>query len=154
MTKGSELLTFSKGRKLKWNFFTKTKTRHDQKNYKDKDKYNDKYKDKDKDNDICIHLENTLKEQSWIVVAFETLITFLTIENNNINNYIVTSGWREAEKSNRKEKEKFENNFSHFERRKRNLNSLSPVSRWEREIIQNILNFREENYLPFPTMLQ
>ena len=81
------------------------------------------------------------------------------------------SGWREAKKSIREEKEKFENNFSHFERRKRNLNSLSqfreekekfennfsnferrkrklnslsPVSRREREIRQNILNFREE----------
>ena len=54
------------------------------------------------------------------------------------------SGWREAKKSNREEEEKFENNFSNFERRKRNLNSLSPVSRREREIRKNILNFREE----------
>ena len=44
------------------------------------------------------------------------------------------SGWRESKKSIREEKEKFESNFSHFERRKRNLNSLSPVSRREREI--------------------
>ena len=44
----------------------------------------------------------------------------------------------------REEKGKFEINFSNFERRKRNLNSLSPVSRREREIRQNILNFREE----------
>ena len=42
------------------------------------------------------------------------------------------SGWRDAKKSNREEEEKFENNF---QRRKRNLNSLSPVSRREREII-------------------
>ena len=54
------------------------------------------------------------------------------------------SGWREAKKSIREEKEKFENNFSHFERRKRNLNSLSPVSRKEREIWKLFLPFWEE----------
>ena len=30
-------------------------------------------------------LENTVKEQSWRLVTFETLITSLTIENNNLN---------------------------------------------------------------------
>ena len=44
------------------------------------------------------------------------------------------SHWRDAKKPNREEKEKLENNFSAFERRKRNLNSLSPISRREREI--------------------
>ena len=51
-------------------------------------------------------------------------------------------GWRKTIKSNREEKEQFENNFSNFERR--NQNSISPVSRREREIRQNIINFREE----------
>ena len=46
----------------------------------------------------------------------------------------LSSHWREAKKPNREEKEKLKNNFSHFERRKRNLNSLSPISRREREI--------------------
>ena len=31
------------------------------------------------------HLENTLKDQSSRLVTFETLITFMTIENNNLN---------------------------------------------------------------------
>ena len=44
------------------------------------------------------------------------------------------SHWRDAKKPDREEKEKLENNFSAFERRKRNLNSLSPISRREREI--------------------
>ena len=39
------------------------------------------------------------------------------------------------------EEEKFENHFSNFERRKRKLNSLSPVSRREREISQSNTNF-------------
>ena len=46
----------------------------------------------------------------------------------------VVSHWRDAKKPNREEKEKLKNNFSTFERRKRNLNSLSPISRREREI--------------------
>ena len=58
-------------------------------------------------------------------------------------------GWRKTIKSNRAEKEQFENNFSNFERRKRNLNSISPVSRREREIRQNIINFREEKGIFF-----
>ena len=53
-------------------------------------------------------------------------------------------GWRKTIKSNREEKEQFENNSSNLERRKINLNSISPVSRREREIRQNIINFREE----------
>ena len=50
----------------------------------DQQKDNDKDKDneKDKDNDNC---KNTLKEQSQRLVAFVTLVTFLTIENNNLN---------------------------------------------------------------------
>ena len=54
----------------------------------------------------------------------------------------------------REEKEKFENNFSNFERRKRKLNSLSPVSRGEREIWKQFLLFREEREkvkFPFPS---
>ena len=47
------------------------KTRHDQKNYKDK------YKDKDNDKDKDIFL------QSSRLVTFETLTTILTIENLN-----------------------------------------------------------------------
>ena len=54
------------------------------------------------------------------------------------------SVWREAKKSNREEKEKFEIIFSNFERRRRNLTILSPVLRREREIWKKILNFREE----------
>ena len=54
----------------------------------DKGKYNDEDKDNDRD------LENTLKEQSSRLVTWdltlETLITFLTIGNNNIDIYIVT----------------------------------------------------------------
>ena len=49
----------------------------DQQEDNDKDKYNEK----DKDNDNC---KNTLKEQSQRLVAFVTLVTFLTIENNNL----------------------------------------------------------------------
>ena len=45
---------------------------------------------------------------------------------------------------NREEKEKFETLFSIFERRKRNLKYHSPFLRREREILKNILNFREE----------
>ena len=36
------------------------------------------------------HFENTLKEQSQRFMAFQTLITFLTIENNNLNIHITT----------------------------------------------------------------
>ena len=57
---------------------------------------------------------------------------------------LVSSGWREAKKSNREEKEKFEINFSSFERRKRNLILISPTSRGEREIWNWFLQFREE----------
>ena len=52
--------------------------------------------------------------------------------------------WREAKKSNREEKEKFEIIFSYFERRRRNQKILSLVSRREREIWKQSLNFREE----------
>ena len=31
------------------------------------------------------YFENSLKEQSWKLVTIKTLITFLTIENNNLN---------------------------------------------------------------------
>ena len=54
------------------------KKENDTDNDNDKDKYNEKYKD----NDNC---KNTLKEQSQRLVTFETLVTFLTIENNNLN---------------------------------------------------------------------
>ena len=40
---------------------------------------------------------------------------------------------RRQKMSTRREEEKFENNFSHFKRRKRNLNLFSPVTRTERE---------------------
>ena len=64
--------------------------RHDltkkKENDKDKDNDNDKDKDndndKDKDNDNC---KSTLKEQPQRLVAFVTLVTFLTIENKNLN---------------------------------------------------------------------
>ena len=59
-------------------------------------------------------------------------------------NALVTSLWREAKKSNREEKEKFDILFSNFEKRKRNLKFLSPVSRGEREIWKKVLHFREE----------
>ena len=57
---------------------------------------------------------------------------------------IEACGWQEAKQSIREEKEKIWNYFSHFERRKRNLNSLSPVLRREREIWKLFLLFREE----------
>ena len=57
---------------------------------------------------------------------------------------ILGSHWREAKKSNREEKEKFDILFSNFEKRKRNLKFLSPVSRGEREIWKKVLHFREE----------
>ena len=53
------------------------------------------------------------------------------------------SHWREAKKSNREEKEKFDILFSNFEKRKRNLKFLSPVSRREREMWKRVLHFRE-----------
>ena len=52
--------------------------------------------------------------------------------------------WREAKKSNREEKEKFEILFSNLEKRKRTLKFLSPLSRREREICKKVLHFREE----------
>ena len=55
-----------------------------------------------------------------------------------------TSHWREAKKSNREEKEKFDILFSNFEKRKRNLKFISPVSRGEKEIWKKVLHFREE----------
>ena len=71
------------------------------------------------------------------------------------------SHWRDAKKPNREEKEKLKNNFSTFERRKRNLNSISQfreekgkskflclVSRGEREISNFLAQFREEKEKP------
>ena len=55
-----------------------------------------------------------------------------------------TRHWREAKKSNREEKEKFEILFSNLEKRKRTLKFLSPVSRREREICKKLLHFWEE----------
>ena len=46
--------------------------------------------------------------------------------------------------SNREEKEKFDILFSNFEKRKRNLKFISPVSRGEKEIWKKVLHFREE----------
>ena len=56
----------------------------DEETWPDQQKDNDKDKDngKDKDDDNC---KNTLKEQSQRLVAFVTLVTFLTIEKNNLN---------------------------------------------------------------------
>ena len=42
----------------------------------------DNYNEKDKDND---NRKNTHKEQPQRLVAFVTLVTFLTIENKNLN---------------------------------------------------------------------
>jgi len=66
--------------------------------------------------------------------------------------YVISSShWREAKKSNREEKEKFDILFSNFEKRKRNLKFLSPVSRGEREIWKNGSPFvrrgRERDFL-------
>ena len=68
---------------------------------------------------------------------------------------------RGTKKTNREEKEKLKNNFSTFERRKRNLNSISQfreekekskflclVSRGEREILNFLAQFREEKEKP------
>ena len=52
--------------------------------------------------------------------------------------------WREAKKSKREEKEKFEILFSNLEKRKRTLKFHSPLSRREREICKKVLHFREE----------
>ena len=57
---------------------------------------------------------------------------------------ICDSHWREAKKSNREEKEKFDTLFSNFEKRKRNLKFISPASRGETEIWKKLLHFREE----------
>ena len=67
---------------------------------------------------------------------------------------IEACGWQEAKQSIREEKEKIWNYFSHFERRKRNLNSLSPVLRREREMWKLFLPFREakeKSEFPFPS---
>ena len=65
----------------------------DQQKDNDKDKYNDKYKDKDKESVKDIKRTPSIKEQSWRFVTWdltlETLISLLTIENNNIDIYIV-----------------------------------------------------------------
>ena len=57
------------------------------------------------------------------------------------------SDWREPKKANREEKEKFENIFSNFERRRRNLKILSPVLIRKREIrkIFSTLEKRKRN---------
>ena len=44
----------------------------------------------------------------------------------------------------REEKEKSDTNFSNFERRKRNMKLISPISRGEREIWISFPQFREE----------
>ena len=54
------------------------------------------------------------------------------------------SGWREAKKSNREEKEKSEFPFPIFEKRKRNLKTISLISRGERESWIPFPQFREE----------
>ena len=78
-----------------------------------------------------------------------------------------TSHWRDAKKPNREEKEKFKNNFSTFERRKRNPNSFAS-SREEKEKsriflpsferkkrnLNSFLQFREEkekSRIPLPS---
>ena len=55
-----------------------------------------------------------------------------------------TSGWREAKKSNREEKEKSEFPFPIFEKRKRNLKTISLISRGERESWIPFPQFQEE----------
>ena len=71
------------------------------------------------------------------LVGFKFFITFTF-------SVIHPSHWREAKKSNREEKEKFDILFSNFEKRKRNLKFISPVSRGEKEIWKKVLHFREE----------
>ena len=75
---------------------------------------------------VCRRPSSTLSLSQWPELVFK--------HNNLSPKSWWGSGWRESKKSNREEKEKFESNFSHFERRKRNMISLSPVSRREREI--------------------
>ena len=36
-------------------------------------------------------LEDTLKEQSWRLVTFETLLSFLTIENDNLDHILIAT---------------------------------------------------------------
>ena len=74
--------------------------------------------------------------ESALKLCPNRFVYFLSYFPNILQHFAVSpnSGWRESKKSIREEKEKFESNFSHFERRKRNLNSLSPVSRREKEI--------------------
>ena len=78
--------------------------------------------------------------------------------NNEINTTLLcatgTRGRWEAKKSNREKKERFENKFSYFKRRKGNLKSIFPVSRREIEIRQNIINFREEKGICFAQALR
>ena len=60
--------------------------RHDMTKKIDKDKYKDKDNDKDKDKDILRTPPKSNPRDLWHL----TLTTILTIENNNINIYIVT----------------------------------------------------------------
>ena len=63
---------------------------------------------------------------------------------SQVNTILCTSGWREAKKSNREEKEKSEFPFPIFEKRKRNLKTISLISRGERESWIPFPQFREE----------
>ena len=64
-----------------------------------------------------------------------------TAQDQTRPNDSLGSVWREAKMSNREEKEKFENNFSNFEREKRNFKPISPLSRGEREIWKRFSTF-------------
>ena len=59
-------------------------------------------------------------------------------EYHNLDYPHSTSHWRDAKKPNREEKEKFKNNFSTFEKRRRNLNSFAS-SREEKQKSQIFL---------------
>ena len=88
------------------------------------------------------------------------LFAHLRYFNNEINTTLLcatgTRGRWEAKKSNREKKERFENKFSYFKRRKGNLKSIFPVSRREIEIRQNIINlsYHQEKGIYFAQALR
>ena len=75
----------------------------------------------------------------------EIILTKVAMPHHNVIYFCIRNGhWREAKRSNREEKEKFNILFSSFEKRKRNQKFLSLVLRGKREFQKNMLNFREE----------
>ena len=83
----------------------------------------------------------------------EIILTKVAMPHHKVIHFCIRdSHRREAKRSNREEKEKFNIHFSSFERRKRNRKFLSLVSRGKRKFQKNMRNIREgesENRSPF-----